>query len=234
MMNLLAWWNLIFELPFLGALIYTLLLATGAVSAEHEADTDVDTDVDAELDADGELHHDVPDVVDHHMDGNGAAGLFKVLSVLGVGKAPLSIVLTSLLFIWGFIGWASNFILSGIIASPGVFVWLSVLLAGVSSILLTRFIANGLGRVMPKAETYGVAQRELLGRTAEARYDITPTFGAALVRDKHGNLHEVACVVRPDQASIAAGSAVVLAEYDAEKGVFMVLTEAGFQELLSS
>ncbi len=90
-MPALEWYYLVFELPFIGALLYSLLLATGAVHASAGID----------LNGDG-----VPDIPSHFLDplagdtghtvGTHHVGPAEnALQFLGIGRVPLSIVATS-------------------------------------------------------------------------------------------------------------------------------------------
>ena len=69
--DLLQWWNLIFVLPFVGAVVYILALGVGVIG--HDVDGAVDSD------AGDHLGHDAP------------GGLAAVFDLLGVGRVPLAI-----------------------------------------------------------------------------------------------------------------------------------------------
>src|SRR5687767_13728649 len=112
-MEALQWWNLIFLLPAVGALIYLLVLALGAIPLEGH-----DVDVGHHLDAG---HHDV-----EHGDGDPFHG---ALSLIGVGRLPLSLVLMSFAFLWGFFGWLGNRLFSMVLPSPSLFLWPSLVMA---------------------------------------------------------------------------------------------------------
>ncbi len=110
---LLEWWNLIFELPFVAALGYLALLSTGVAVGE---DADLDADVDPGVD----LDHGVGPGIEHATQlghghggqtGHDSGSLLRVLSIFGFGRVPISIVLVTLFIIWGFAGWATNFLL---------------------------------------------------------------------------------------------------------------------------
>jgi hypothetical protein len=226
MMDLLQWWNLIFLLPLLCAAVYHLLLAVGAVATESDADADVEADTHLEAGGDGELDHGLEHSTladhGHHGGDHGGGALGKALMLLGIGKVPLSIILVSWCYVWGVAGYASNQLLGGL--APGqLVVWPSILVAAAAAIVLTRFLAGGLSRVLPKTESYGVYTRDLVGRPAIVRYAITPTFGTAQVYDQHGTLHEVDCRVRPSEEPIPAGAQVALADYDEAKQVFIAV-----------
>lgn len=220
------WWYLIFELPFIAALIFLLLQAVGAIHAERDAtfDTghDVDLDHGVEIDA-HDLGHDADLGHDHDV-GDAAhphSILLHGLSILGVGKIPISLVMMSFCFIFGFSGWASNQLLSAVFP-PSLFVWLSLAIALVSSVALTRLIAEGLSKLVPTTESYGSSPLQLLGKTATARYGISGTSGSACLYDEYGNFTEVPCVTVEGEEPITDGESIVLARYDLERRIFLV------------
>src|SRR5215213_7428138 len=107
-MDLLTWWNLIFLLPALAALLYLVLLATGSVST-GDVDADLDADIDADVDADLAASTDAASAhgIEHSpsAEHNQADSRFgEALGFLGVGRVPLSIILITFCFLWGFAG----------------------------------------------------------------------------------------------------------------------------------
>lgn len=226
-MELLEWWNLIFVLPFLGALFYLLLQASGLLGVEHaggaDADADVAADLGAGVDADLDAAHGVehPHILYDH-GGDDVSGIAKAFSFLGVGKVPLSFILMSFCFLWGFAGWASNEILQPVLRTPVLFVWISIAVALVASLSLTRLLVRGLVRITPATESYDVGPLELVGRVAKVIYPVTPRSGTARLRDDFGNLLDLACRVAPGEPEVPAGKSVVLLSYDPEKGIFHV------------
>lgn len=218
--DLLQWWNLIFVLPFGLALIYVLLMATGAVAAEGGHDIDIDIDADAELGLD--FDHDA------HIDADaptGAGIISQMLTLLGVGRVPLSLIATCFCFIWGFFGWASNEIFRSFLPAPALFVWLSIAVALTMSLLFTRFLVFGMTKLMPLDENYAVSDVQLVGRRATVRFSITPTSGTAQLNDQYGTLHEVPCRLKNEDGeakALPAGTPIILFDYDREKKVFYV------------
>ncbi len=224
-MELLQWWNLIFLLPAVAALLYLLLLALGALPAEGgHGDTGVDLDLGAHFDFHGphiEIHPgDIPDDLPTESDPFRGA-----LSLIGIGRIPLSLVLMSFLFLWGFFGWVANLVFQGVIASPALFIWPSMAVALVGSVALTRLFAVRLGRLMPATESYGAAAQELVGRVADVRYALTETNGSVQLYDRFGSMHEVPARVRPGEPAIPAGERVVLWRFDAGSGVYFALQD---------
>lgn len=205
-MELLEWWNLIFLLPALAAVFYVLLLAVGAAPMD-DAGFDFDADVE------------------------GGAG-HDLLSVLGLGRVPLSLILVSFCMLWGVIGWFAVRTFSTMWPQPGTFIWPSLAVALLGAGLLTRVMISLLGRIMPRTESYGAGARELVGRLAEARYAITTTGGTVQVYDQYGSLHEVPARVLPGDAPIPAGAKVVLFRYDDVAGSYLVTQDDAFDSLV--
>lgn len=226
--QLLEWQNLPFVLPFVAAVIYLLLLAFG-MAPDHDHDVDVDADFDA--DADTDFDHGVEHAIGH--DGHGhehephSAGLAaKFMSVLGLGKVPLSFLVMSFCFIWGFSGWLSNMILDPILRFPVIYFWVSVAAAAVSSVTFTGQLARVLGKIMPSTETYGVKEVDFVGRVAEVRFPITPISGTACLYDDQHSFQEVQCRVQSDGEKIPIGARVVLMRYDETEKIFIARREA--------
>jgi len=221
MTELLQWWNLIFVLPFIGALFYILMLITGAVSADHDAGMDGNVETDADFGHDADLDHDAGLEHVHDLE---PGMLTRALSFLGIGRVPLSIIIISFCFLWGFCGFASNSLLSPILPSA-IFVWASMAIAFVVSLSLTRVLANVMTRIMPATETYAVSVEQLVGKWGETITTIDETFGQAHVYDDAGVLHTVQCVVKSGQKTIPRGSQVILLFFDKTRSVFFVGTE---------
>ncbi len=255
-MQLFEWWNLIFELPFLVAVVIVFVMATGAVpmgegggEAGHDVNIDHSVDmghdlshdvhVDHSVDMSHDLHHDVAHDADHagdhaaQVEHHGGWNWVHLLTALGIGQVPMALILMSLSMLWGFIGWTSNQVLAEPLKSPAVFVPISVLLAFVGSVVFTRYLARLFSRLVPSVETYGVTRARLLGKTGEARYPISETFGEALVRDRYGQLHQVSCRTLPGKEVIPSGTKVILYQFDSDQDLFYVVTEMQLQILTS-
>ena len=199
-MQLLTWWNLIFVLPFLAALGLLLLQALGALP--FEADTDVDQDASLSDDSSG--------------------GAVRALSFLGLGRVPVSIVLMTFCFLWGVTGWASNQVLQPILRLPAVFVWPSIAVALTVSIASAGFVVRLLSRLMPSTETYATSHQDLVGKRAEALFEISERFGKARLHDAYGNLLDVSCRVQPGDSPVPSGTSVVLMRYDNRQQAYLV------------
>src|SRR5262245_44065729 len=245
---ILGWWNLIFLVPFALALaylgVYTLsgwtfgddidtdvdhdvdVDADADVDADVDAhvDADADTDVSADADADSDVDSDADHDADHDTESEAGAPTSStamlVLSWLGLGKVPLSILLMVLAMCWGFIGFVTNNAAKDSAprmlksADPATVALVSLPLAGIGSLLITSTLSRIFAKVMPKNETYARRRHELLGNSGDAIYDIDSHFGMASVRDDRGNLFQVACRSEGKRDAIRKGSRVKLVGYN--------------------
>jgi hypothetical protein len=215
-MDLLAWWNLIFVLPAVAAVLYLGLLAAGAV--DPGSDADVDADVDADLDHG--IEHSLGS--DHEQSGS---TVNSALTFLGFGQVPLSLLLLSLCLLWGFAGWASNTLLKDALDRPAIFFVISLVIATNVALLGTRYLARGIAKILPATESYGSTEHDLVGRLAKVRDRVTERQGRAQLYDAHGSLQEVPCRIKPGEEEIPPRTEVVLLSYDRAKGIYYVLAD---------
>ena len=110
------WQNAIFTAAIVFWLIYLFFVMHSSVSdteigpdISHDMDHDIDHDIDHDMDPD--LDHDADHDVDHAFSTQHPI-LDNVLSFLGVGRCPLSIILMVFGISWGFIGLCANSIFS--------------------------------------------------------------------------------------------------------------------------
>ncbi len=230
--DLLQWWNLIFVLPFVAALGYLALQAIGGIHFDHGVEFDAHFDHDIGVDHNADVSHGH----DSHS-GESDSFILQVLSVLGVGRIPLASVIMSLCFLWGFLGWASNEIFKQVL--PGfVFVWVSIGIAFIGSIFFTRYLAIGIGKLMPSTETYGSDDYGLVGNVATLRYDLQPgSKCSATLFDEFKNFQEVPCRLMEGDEPMRAGESVVLMLFDQDEGCYEVsrnplLPEKGKEKML--
>jgi membrane protein implicated in regulation of membrane protease activity len=240
--DLFHWWNAIYSVPLLFALIYlgvSLLLGTlaGDHDAEHDAhaeadahadvhaDAGVDHDaaVDADADHDLEAGHDVAHGAGHadahhghpHHHG-GDSPLLDVLAFLGVGRAPLGLVLQIFMVVWGVVGLSIH---SMVGAGSPLWLALSAPLSLVLSAVATRGLAFAFGKVVRK-ETYALARSEFVGTTGRVVFPVTAEEGTIHFRDRHGTLHRVRA--RSQHERLESGQEVVILGYDPAQNVYQV------------
>ncbi|QZD90928.1 YqiJ family protein [Qipengyuania aurantiaca] len=170
------------NMPFAAALVIMLVLAViQLIGIADFGDADVD------LDADG--------------DGLPDAGMFDgLLTLLGIGRIPLTIWLALFLFLFAGIGLSIQELAQSLTGGP-LYSWLAALIAGVAALPVTGIFARPLGRVLPKDHTTAVSTESLVGRRATISIGVARTGSPARarVKDVHGQTHRV--MVEPHEAA---------------------------------
>ncbi len=212
--------QLVFYLPIaFGAILAAgaaLGLLEGLPDAEVELDLDVDVDADVDVDLDAEAE----------ADGEGEVGAgpglgAALLTFLGVGRAPLGILVMSACFLFGVVGLAFDRALEALLGSGAAWVGLSAALAAVVTALGTGAVGRGLGRLVPSKETYASRKTDLLGRAGTAALPTDGTFGRARVTDAGGAVLEVRCRTI-DEEALARGEPLVVVDFDEEEDTYLV------------
>ena len=115
-----AWYNLPFTIMLMLCGLFAMLQLIGLgddsdsdLDADFDADIDADLDLDFDADADfdADFDTDLDADADLDVDADGLPDLLSVLAFLGVGKAPLMVVLVVLLGSMAVIGWTLNTVL---------------------------------------------------------------------------------------------------------------------------
>ncbi|NEO13738.1 MULTISPECIES: OB-fold-containig protein [unclassified Moorena] len=125
----------------MGVLLFLLVIVSGGGDDDIDIDADVDLDVDLDVDADVGT--------DTDSDADGDLGGIQILGWLGIGKAPLILLLATDCSLLGLFGWMFNVMIGGVTGSiPTGF------LAGVVSVMslfLTLvtggFISRPIGKI---------------------------------------------------------------------------------------
>ncbi|MBD2464079.1 DUF1449 family protein [Oscillatoria sp. FACHB-1407] len=131
---------------FLGlgvSLFLFVILAGGGDDTDLDADIDADVDADLALDAEGNL-------LDLDTDAEGASlTMAQMVAWLGIGRAPLILLLATDLSIWGLLGWMLNVFIGGILGNllSGFVGVVLVLISLVGALLLGGQIAKPIGKV---------------------------------------------------------------------------------------
>ena len=240
---LIAWYNL----PF------TLMLVLGVVLAglqllglSHDGDTDADTDVDADgdLDADADadidlaVHHDLDHDIDHDFDHDVDHDIdhdaehdvehvslsgFSWLAFIGIGKAPLMVIILIVLMTTGLLGWLLNGITLGLFGFfPSLLLLATLSISLVVGSLITSRVARFIGRALPPVSTTAMRAQAFVGRPGTV---ISPfvdnRYGMVHLRDDGGTLISLFAVTE-DEQPITRGEAVILLSYDATQRRYLV------------
>jgi membrane protein implicated in regulation of membrane protease activity len=241
--------NLIFLLPLLLALLYVGVYAISGVTfgdpdvghgdfdadadAHIDADGNIETDVDADahIDADADVHADADAHGDVHADADSdshhpavepGSVLANFLSMLGLGKVPLSILLMVLFLAWGVFGLGANMFLMEKVADPRIVMAISLPVAFIASLACCRLLTAAMVRWFPMIETSAQRRHELLGAVGEAILPIDSNYGMVSVRDIYHDLFHVPCRVHSDQPPLDKGTKVKLIAYNGKQKVYYV------------
>lgn len=252
--NLLQWWNLLFALPLVIGVLFSLVTALGFVSAQQAAgehgeaahDT-VQSDLHPE--AGGEAEHHLPAEAEQgemtheasaehsseagHHNHHHESLLTQLLEAFGIGRGvPVSVMLPFCLMLWGVLGLVSNQALQPLLRFPAVYVWVSMALSLVGTSLIARSVSGVVARSLQMGQVPSVSRERLIGATGTAVFAIDSQGGVADVRDTVGTVHRIPCRVRPGNPPIPAGSPVVVADYESDTGRYVV-EENPFADSLS-
>lgn len=181
------------NMPFAAALVIMLVLAV--VQLIGVADFG-DADVDLDADSDG-----LPD----------AGMLDGLLTLLGIGRVPLTIWLAVFLFLFAGIGLSVQELAQNLTGSP-LYGWLAALIAAGAAIPVTGVFARPLGALLPKDHTTAVNTESLLGRRAKITVGVARAGSPARarVKDVHGQTHHVMVEPHEEASELHAGDEVLL------------------------
>ncbi len=246
---LIAWYNLPFTLMLgLGVVLASLQLlglshdgdadadadtdvdmdADGDIDADVDvdADADVDTDTDVaihhDLDVDHDVDHDLDHDVEHEVSHDSFSG-FSLLAFIGIGKAPLMVVVLIVLMTTGLLGWILNGLAVGALGFfPGLLLLATFLVSLVAGSLVTSRVTRFIGRTLPPISTTATRAQALVGRPGTV---ISPfvdhRYGMVHLRDDGGTLISLFATTE-DEQPIPRGESVILLSYDATKRLYLV------------
>lgn len=185
--------------------------ADADLDADMDADADLDTDADADMDGDTDLDHD-GDLHLPHGDGLSALSIF---AFIGVGKAPLFVVLIVLFGAMGILGWVFNNLVETLFNSYPVLAIVPVgLFSFLGSGLISSRITRFIGRMLPPVSTTATRAEALVGRRGTVLSpSIDKTYGLVRLRDQGGTSINVFAIV-DDEEAIDRDSEVLLVDYD--------------------
>jgi membrane protein implicated in regulation of membrane protease activity len=236
---LLAYENFFFVFSLLFGMIFALGSLVGFGHSDSEADADADADADHDMDADHDhdVHHDAGHVAKGDIAGKPEtdrgsnpmdtspsqhlrSAFMRGLHLLGIGKVPLTVVLTTWCFTFGVAGMISNEILQPILKVGAVYGTISLAVATFIAIVLTGRFAVMLNRIMPSNESYAITRRHLVGCEGVLELTTSTAFGRANVRTLNGDLHTVSC--RTAEGELGTGTRVRVTGFDSEANTYTV------------
>jgi membrane protein implicated in regulation of membrane protease activity len=157
-----------------------------------------------------------------HGERDGPSAAQQLLGFFGVGRAPITIVIGSLLIGWGLFGLGATELLRPLLRVPALFVGPSLAVAAVGSLLSAKLIGEFAARVMPQDETYVISREGLVGLTGKVVYPVSDTAGRVHVFDRFRTLHVTSARVEPGAAPLAKGADVIITSLDTGRGYALV------------
>lgn len=189
----------------MGVLLFIFIIISGGGDDDVDIDTDVDTDADFDLN-----------------------GFF--LGWVGIGKAPLILLLATDLSLWGLFGWMLNVWLGGILGEVPGGIWnvIVLILSLTISLFTGGLIARPLGKIFTE---FGedTSSNRWLGREGTVSSATVPVekqgrIGQVDVIDKYGNLVTINATV-PEWATIIPRHGEKVIVIDRYQDVYMAIAK---------
>lgn len=190
---------------------------------DADLDADLDADVDADADFDHNLDHDLDHNVDLDLDHDPGLSPLTFLAYLGVGKAPLMVILVILCGTIGILGWLLNSLIEEAFGSyPGIAFAAVLPIAFFAGSFVSSRTARFIGRALPPISTTASRAQSLVGRAGVV---ISPAvdgkYGMVRLRDAGGTMINVFAIT-DDEEPIDRSSEVVLVDYDPQQKRYTV------------
>jgi hypothetical protein len=135
---------------------------------------------------------------------------------INTGRLPLLILIVLALGVFSIEG----FLLQGIAHAAGttVPVALAALAAGAGSIPVIRSASRAIARIIPRDETYAVADADFVGKVAVVSIEPLDQGlpGRVRLKDVFGNWHTVSARASPVSEALPVGASVLLVDRDAK------------------
>lgn len=194
------------------------------VDLHHEVDLGHDLDHDADLSHDVDHAADADHSVEHEAGAGGPSGM-ALLAYLGVGKAPLMVVLLILFDAIGLLGWLLNGLAASLFGRYVGIIFAGVFpLALIAGGMITSRLARLFGQLLPPISTTATRAQAFVGQRGTV---ISPfvdeTYGMVHLRDAGGTLITVFAVAHPSiEDPIRRGEEVLLLSYDPDRKRYLV------------
>ena len=213
METLTAWYNVVFLIP----VAIGLVLALGTLLGIGDADMDIDGDVGMDADTDYEKSGnplDMPPKASPSL-------LMRLLSALGFGKVPLTLLLMIGMLMFGLAGFTATQFLAPVFAGETLVMGLcSVAVAFTVTTATTGRLARVINRVAPTSTSHGIKSGDLVGHTGRLIIRANAEHGVAHVYDRYDNLQKVHC--RTEKGELPIGTEVLVLDYDSETDTYTV------------
>ncbi len=194
-----------YNLPFAAALVVMAALLVIQLFGFLDFDLDLDADGDSAL---------------------SAGPLGGLLTLLGLGRVPVTVWLVVFLLIFAGAGVGIQHLAEALTGSP-LDRWLAAVLAAGGALPVAGLMARPLGRILPQDETSAVDVASLVGRRAVVTDGIARrgSPARARVRDVHGQDHHVMIEPHESTAELHAGDEVLLVRREGNQFYATALAE---------
>jgi hypothetical protein len=195
------------------------------VDADLDADVDADLDADADADFDHDLDHDLDHDADHDLDhdASGSLSALNFLAYLGMGKAPLMVILVILFGTVGVLGWLLNSVIEEALGTyPGIAFAAVLPLALIGGSFISSRTARFIGRALPPVSTTATQAKALVGRAGVViSPSVNAKYGMVRLRDSGGTMINVFAITDGEEP-INRSSEVVVVDYDPQQKRYTV------------
>jgi hypothetical protein len=204
-----------------------------SLDLDHGADLDQDVSLDHSLDMDHNADLDHAASVEHDADadhagmdvGERSLSFLSLLAFIGVGKAPLMVVLLILFFAMGSIGWVLNGIATRFFSIYPALCFVGVLPGAIGAgAMVSSRAARAIGRALPPVSTTAMRAQEMVGmRGVVVSPYVDERYGQIRLRTPGGTLITVFGVTSAPEP-IHRGEPVVLVSYNESTKMYHVVS----------
>jgi membrane protein implicated in regulation of membrane protease activity len=171
------------------------------------------------MDGDADLDHDAG----FHLDKGDGLSALSIFAFIGVGKAPLFVVLIILFGTMGILGWIFNSLIESIVMPYPSLALLPVgVVALLGSSVISSRVTRFIGKVLPPISTTATRADALVGRQGVVLSpQVDGKYGLVRLRDKGGTSINVFAVVDSEEP-IDRDNEVILVDYDSAHKIYTV------------
>jgi hypothetical protein len=153
----------------------------------------------------------------------------QMLGFFGVGRAPIPIVIGSLMIGWGLFGLGATELLRPVLREPVLFLGPTLIVASAGGVLTAKLFGELAARLVPADETCAIPREGLLGLQGQVVYPVSESGGRVHIYDRFRTLHTEPARVAPGQTAIEKGARVIVVSMDADRR-YLIVEPLGFQD----